>query len=393
MPPIDLAVRSMTSSSIALPRLVVLDSAHLAGLVSDLSSASRERRHAANRFIPELIAHSWLPLLCWHHVEELLQHGDEQVVDARLRYLWSWPLLAWVRSADPAAGPGSIVDILGHEAAAALAAPEADVVRVRDLARSALIQVGTGLQAIPEAFSDWRMLRTALMEQQENARRITAISRWRASNIDDTRIGEWIGQPTREHSEAARTLHHLRGSLEDEISKRGDRRIVNAAGMADAFMADVVHDGLAVTAGKQPSPAIQLLINAGLAPEDIDPNATFRETMNLLTFHKRLHTVAEACGLPWPELKSKVKPNQLPVTVIEEGMRIYTHDQPERKGSELNDTHLLCLAPYADVTYVDRRTLESVRRVRSKVPVFEVLVGRVAKASNYGAIAKELAGL
>jgi hypothetical protein len=34
----------------------------------------------------------WLPLLCWHHIEELLQHRDEHVVAARLSYLWS-PLL------------------------------------------------------------------------------------------------------------------------------------------------------------------------------------------------------------------------------------------------------------------------------------------------------------
>ena len=45
--------------------------------------------------------------------------------------------------------------------------------------------------------------------------------------------------------------------------------------------------------------------------------------------------------------------------MIEECMRAHAQDQPERKGSDLNDTHLLCLAPYADVTYVDKRTLET----------------------------------
>ena len=383
----------MTPPPIALPRLVVLDSAHLAGLVSDLCSVSRGRRRSADRFIPELIANGWLPLLCWHHVEELLQHGDDHLVDARLRYLWSWPLLAWIRPADPAAGPGSIVDILGHEAAAALANPGAPAAHVRDIACTALVQVGTGSQAIPEAFADWRVLRTALMERQENARRIAAISRWRASNIDDTRIGEWIGQPARGLSEAVLILQRLRGSLEYEITKRGDGRIADAASMADAFMAGVAHDGLAVTYGEHPSPAIQLLVNAGLDPEDIDPGATFRETMDLLAFRKRLHIAADAFGLPWPELKRKVNPHQLPVTVIEEGMRVHAHDQPERKGSELNDTHLLCLAPYADITYVDRRTLESVRRARSKLKSFDQLVGRIARASGYAEIATELAAL
>lgn len=63
-------------------------------------------------------------------------------------------------------------------------------------------------------------------------------------------------------------------------------------------------------------------------------------------------------------------------------MRAYAHDQPERKGSELNDGDLLCLAPYADVTYVDKRTLESVRRAKGKNNLFAELVGQVNKAKR-----------
>jgi hypothetical protein len=74
-------------------------------------------------------------------------------------------------------------------------------------------------------------------------------------------------------------------------------------------------------------------------------------------------------------------------------MRAHAHDQPERKGSEVNDTHLLCLAPYADITYVDKRTLENVRRARRKVGAFSQLVGRVEKAGGYAEIAARLDGL
>lgn len=383
----------MTTPSLASPRLIVLDSAHMAGLVLDLSGTSRERRRAAHRFMPELIESGWLPILCWHHLEELLQHGDDQLVDARLRYLWNWPLLAWVRPAEPAAGPGSIVDILGHEAAAALANPGSGAERVRDFARSALIQVGSGREAIPEAFKDWRVLRAALAAHRENARRVAAISRWRASSIDHTRISDWIGRPARNHAEAARTLQTLRDNLEGEIATRGDKRIADPSAMASGFMAEVVRDGLSVVGTSHPSPAIQLLVNAGLDPEDIDPSATFAETMDMLTFQKRLRTAADAHRLPWPALKRTVSAQQLPVSVIEAGMRSYAHDQPERKGSELNDTHLLCLAPYADITFVDKRTLESARRARSKLPIFDQLVGRIAKARGYAEIATELAAL
>jgi hypothetical protein len=48
------------------------------------------------------------------------------------------------------------------------------------------------------------------------------------------------------------------------------------------------------------------------------------------------------------------------------------------------------LAPYADVTYVDKRTLESVRRARSKVAAFEQLVGEVRRAGGHAEISAAL---
>ena len=47
-------------------------------------------------------------------------------------------------------------------------------------------------------------------------------------------------------------------------------------------------------------------MNAGLDLDEIDPSATFAETMDLLIFHKRLQIVAEANGLPLQELKRTV---------------------------------------------------------------------------------------
>lgn len=371
-------------------RLFVPDTAHLAGLVADIMADSRERRRSAQRFFPDLVENGWLPLLCWHHIEELLQHRDDHVVDARLRFLWSQPLVAWIRSAEPDAGPGSTVEVLRAEAAAAFRSPGSDAVQVRDLARDQLLAVGAGTDAIPEGFPDWRLLREALSEQQQNARRIAAIARWRATQIDETPISAWINQPARDLDAAARVLGQLHKSLAHEIATRGDRRIADATSMATEFIQRVARDGRAVVGDRKSGHAIQLLISAGLDPEDIDPSATFGETMDLLTFQKRLRVAAEGLSLPWDELKRRVTRWQLPVMVIEESMRRHAQDQPERKGSELNDTHLLCLAACADRTFVDKRTLENVRRARIKSPMFDRLTVGVARAMDYAELAAVL---
>jgi len=381
------------STLIARLRLVILDTSHFVGLVNDWISPSYDRRHAARMFIPGLVERGWLPLLCWHQLEELLQHENDELVDARLRFLWSLPLIAWIRPSDPSAGPGSVMDVLKAEVMAAHAHSEADVLQVRALVRERLFSVGKATEAIPDSFREWRMLRPALADQQQNARRITAISRWRSVDIDGTRIVDWMDKPLREVGDTDRLLQHHRSNLSNEIAVRGDKRIADPVMMAATFFSQIASDFPAMSAGGELPPAVQCLVNAGLSLNDINPLATFAETMDLLAFHNRLRVVSEASGLSFQELKRTVTRNRLPVNVIGECMRAYAHDQPERKGSELNDGNLLCLAPYADVTYVDKRTLESVRRAKRKNNLFAELVGQVNKAGSYHKISAELTAL
>jgi hypothetical protein len=378
------------SALISQPRFVVLDTSHLAGLASDWASADRSQRRLAQAFVPNLVERGWLLLLCWHQVEELLQHKDDELVDQRLRYLRSWPLAAWVRPSDPDSGPGSVLEVLKAEVQAAYAHPGADLLQVRDLAREGLFFVGPGSEAIPDGFQDWRILRAPLIERQEGSRRVAAIARWRATDIDNVRISDLLAKPFRKAEDANRALQHLRNQLAGEIAARGDKRIADPGAMADHFFAEIAREGQAIPTGGDLPPVIQLLLMAGLELEDIDLSTTFGQTTNLLIFRERLRMVADASELPWQTLKQVATQDRLPVTVIEECMRAHAQDQPERKGSDLNDTHILCVAPYADVTYVDKRTLENVRRARGKVAALDLLIGEVRKAGGHAEISTVL---
>jgi len=382
-----------TATPIGRPRLAIFDTSHLAGLAADWASAISDRRRTAQMFVPRLAEHGWLPLLCWHQVEELLQHQNDELVDTRLRYLRSWPLTAWIRSSDPNAGPGSILDVLKAEVAAANDHPEATAFQVRDLARNDLLSFGPATEALPNLLWNWRPLRAALTARQEKTRKVAAISRWRSTNIDNTRISDWIDKPVRESGDVTRALQTLRSNLVNEIATRGDKRIADPIRVADEFISEVARDGQAITGRTDLPPAIQILVNAGLQPGEIDPSSTLAEAMELLAFHKRLDIVAKTGGPPLRELKRTVARRHIPVVIIEEGMRKHAHDQPERKGSDLNDVHLLCIAPYADITFVDKRTLEGVRRAKARDAIFSDLVGQVSKASRYSDIFGKLTEL
>jgi hypothetical protein len=366
-------------------RLIALDTAHWAALVTDKVHGTDDRRRTSIGFIPALLEQGWVPLLCWHHLEELIQHGDADLVDARLRYLRGIPHLAYIRPFLPGGGPGSVVDLLRAEVAVALSG-EAELLRVRDGARQRAITFGDGQSVVPEELDGWRALRGVLEARQHGARRVAAIGRWRAADIDHLPLSTWLDQPLRNVEEVMPTLEHQRRALEREISTRGDKRIQDPAHMAAEFMSEVLHDGLAARRASGVNAVVQMLVDAGLDADDIDPAATFGATMDLLIFRNRLRVVADGLPLPWSELKRRVKPSQIPTTVLEDAMRRHAQDQPERKGSDLGDTHLLCLSAYADMTLVDKRTLENVRRLRSKNTPTQTLLGPVARASDYADI-------
>ncbi len=370
-------------------KLLLLDTSHLSGLCADASSREPRRRGKAAEFLDAMFRSGRVPVFCWHHLEELIQHENKDLVDSRLAYLRTVPHVAYVRPSDGHESPGTVVDVFAAEAEVALEHPEADVFEVRELARNRMFRFGNGRELIPDAFRDWRALKPVLYEHQEHARKVAAISRWRATPIDHKRIGTLLEYRPRSRADTNRTLGVLRDQLAAEIAGRGDDRIEDPDRMATEFFFEIARDGSVLSGGDCLPAIIQVLQKAGLEADEIDLSSTFGETMERLTFKKRLQLAAEARGLPWEDLKKSVPPHRLPSNVIAEAMRTHSQDLPRREGGELNDRHFLGLAPYCDATYVDKRTLENVGRASRKVKSFAKLIGSVRRASDYTGVACE----
>ncbi|MFM0630854.1 hypothetical protein [Paraburkholderia xenovorans] len=313
-----------------------------------------------------------------------MQYENDSLVDSRLRYLQGWPMAAWVTGDVPNVIPGSEWDVFRAEVRAAYAHPRHDVLGVRNVARDELLSFGTGFEAVPESLSHWRILRPFLAEQQVHSQKVAAISPWRVIEFDNMRLADLLNMPLRVPESVETTLAEVGARLEKEITERGDKRIVSPGDVAANFMSDVVAGVQLATSEDSSVPLpIRMLLHAGLELDEINLDATFRETMNLAVFRRRLKMASDAEDLPWKEVKEIVTLPRVPSAFIRECIRTFGQDQPERKGSEVNDLSLLCLSPYANVTFVDKRTLESVRRAKQKVSCLAELLGNVRKVASY----------
>ena len=375
------------------PRTVALDTSQWNGITQDMLSSDREKRRRAGRFIDGLIAGGWIPVFAFHHLAELMQHADDDLVDKRLMLLRELPHAAWIRNSSGTDIPGDIRTIQGVEVEQAYLHPNAGCLEVRDFARTALVRFGSGQEAIPQSLTDWRVLREALNDMQEHARKVTAISRWRATPDENTHLRDLVKFNWRQPAEVATVLARQQELLAQEITERGDERIPDPQALATEFMREVLSSAAAVQPNSGEPPVVRLLLMSGLERSDIDLDETLGAHTRKIVYLKQLQMLSEEFGLPWRTVKSTVTSDRVPSAIIQDAIRQHSQEPSRRKGSDLNDMHLLCLASYADVTYVDKRTMENVKRARGKVPALIKQIGAVLKARHYTEILDDIARL
>jgi hypothetical protein len=371
------------------PRFIALDSSQLGGLAADMRSRDERRREAAMAFMNLFSASGGVILLCWHHFEELLRYRDEAAVAERVAFFRSLPVVAWIASAVADNTPGAITDILTFEAAEAFKAPDMDAAAIRDRVAPGLFRCGTGHEAIQPFMDHFGKLQIAFWQSEERSRAIVSIAGSNYIDVGKTRVIDWRNGRWRSKEDAERRLASMGAILTEDIQKHGDKRIDDPAYVVAQFL-----DGVRLQAEAAQARDIQacdaVMLAEGVDWSDIEPETTIDEMTNLASFRRRLRLVNDKLGFPWAEFKRRVGERRVPSGLVQWALRRYAQDLPERKGSELIDRYLACLAPYADITYVDKRTHENIKRARQSSPEFAAVIRRIEKARGYEAIEREL---
>ncbi len=370
-------------------RFLAMDSSQLGDWSRDHTSADPTRRQAAFLFQQELFENGGVVLLSWHHFQELLSTRNLATAGTRVRFLQSLPVVGWIAQADGKEGLGTIVDILAAEAKAAFELRDADAIEVRDRVSKTLVKVGTGEQAIAPYASIWREAQSEFWAREQQDKQVVAIARSKAFDISALKVADLLEGRIRAPENIARALGVMHATLTHEIATRGDKRIARPEIVAEQFFGQVV-----AIATPLPNTARDLVLRGlslmSIDLTDIGPETTMAEINDLSLFRKRLEVAAEASGLR-PEQLRRLRMDQIPSWIVDSALRAHGQDLPERKGSELTDRYLACLAPYADITYVDKRTKENFRRATRRSPETRALVRRVEKTSTYTEIVRHLA--
>ena len=361
------------------PCIIAPDSSHWAGWADAVLSREPARRAAGHAFEQRLISAGRVPVLSFHHLEELLAIDDAAHARDRLSFLSELTLVAWLRVDATTFGPGGIVDIVAAEAIAALSGA-GKVDEVRDGARSILLQTGSARAVLGDELWVWEAVREEFRRRNVEARDITAVTP--VHYFDDQRtIREIVQGRIRSSAEQVARVHEIRASLITEITNHGDKRISDPSVVADSFLHRVnqlsVPDGVSVR-----DLIVASLTAQGLDRHEVRDDALLADLNVLALLRNRLKTVAPLTGRSFEDLKP-IPEVAFPHHLIYRSLKLYGQRRKRRPGGDLNDGHLAALAPFVDELYVDRRTAEDFRRASRRDPDLRRLIGRVGKASTF----------
>jgi hypothetical protein len=358
-------------------KFIALDSSILGYLAKDHFSSDAEKRKDSTNFLKCLADNDFIPFLCAHHFHELIKIRDDKVAKDRFNFLRLLPQVAWVSGINDN-DLGSIVDVLVAECQTVLQGNKLSLLEVRDKTRNSLIRFGTGIEAMSsyeEIWENGHPYRPYLWLQEERTRETVVIRRSKVNDISKKPISSFINGTIREQNEAITFLKQLKAQMTEEIQHHGDKRISKPNEVAERFY-DEIADSEEVFHLK--NGGLQQFLNyLEIDIEDLGKNAVMEDLLKLIDFRAKLKVAHKRFNMPWESFKKSIQPEQIPSWFIESSLFLHSQEQPEYKGSELNDYWLACLSPYVDLIYVDKRVKNDFERTFKKDSVFREFLNKV----------------
>jgi hypothetical protein len=279
-------------------------------------------------------------------------------------------------------GLGSIVQVLAAEAIAA-SEGHADLVSIRDRARTLLLKTGPGAAAIGVDGWVWEAIRPVLRSRRPGNDMVAALGPLRTFDEKRT-IGELCKGEINAPHEMRAQLNRIHAKALQEAVQSNGGDMASAKAMAGDFMAMVV--------ARMPPPGttkrdliVSALVEQGIDEHEIRDDCVLADLSRLGVFRSQLRVAASETGRSFDALK-RIPMEILPSWVIREALRLHGQARASRPGSDVHDGHLAVLAAYCAVLYVDKRTAEDFLRAQRKEPRLSGLIGEVAKAADFDAL-------
>ncbi|MDO8446678.1 MAG: hypothetical protein Q7T53_11355 [Deltaproteobacteria bacterium] len=377
-------------SKLIIPHLIALDSSTIGNVARDLYGSNQHNQGKARHLLDCISLKNLIPLVTWHHIEELLQHEDDAVIDNRICFIKNLPMVAWFDTVKPSGIIGTIMDIQAIELSWLISNPSTSFEEIIQKTKDKLLKFGTGRDLISiYDMTIWKqiMKRTAPIRQNRR-REIASISHAKIGGSETKKPINFSNWQLRNHEEAEKVVETLKTNLEKDLVNRGDKKLSDHKTVAQEFIKDVYKDGLHLYHNRG-DVRENFLKSFGLSPEEIPDKASIEDIGYAAIFRKKLKILAEILDINEDSFKT-IKEDHCPSWLIWKELDKVLKSDDRTYGSNITDKYLAVLALYADFLIVDKRIHEKFNQVVRRNAVIKKVITNVVKLSDYGNISEAL---
>lgn len=368
---------------ITKPKLIAIDNSILGKISKDYYSGDLVKQKKAIEFIKNCKTQGYLPVFCFHHIEEILQHENEHVVSKKLSLIKKFPCVAWIKSVSQNFSVGSITDILGIEIQKISQSPDITLPELVEYVRNELVSYSTGSEFIEMIEPECHAIHKFSLLDIEKGKAVASISHVRNPEaIEKMKLSDLKTSQLKNKNEMSGSLNQLGNHYLSELEKRGDKKLRDREGAVSNFLQKVRESVEEVY--KQPSGSdYKNFLNAiGVDEKYVDDNWTIGELGYFATFTKKLLVISRTFYLK-EDIVLKLPLSKYPSWHIEVELDKCIKKEKNAHGSNIIDKYLASFSLYADILVADKRVKEYFEQIIRREDKLSILKGKIVKLSDY----------
>jgi len=362
-------------------KLISIDTSIFGKLAKDFYSRSKSHHGNAARFIRFVTNNGLIPYFSHHHIQELLQHNNDNIIYDRWSFIRKFPIIAWLQGPGESSLLGSIMEVHAAELSYILQDTSLNFVDLISKVKKDIVTYSSGAEFVDRFEFVYCELRRMGKFDIQKGKSIESLSHIRDPEIDNTKLTVLNVSKLKPFDDAVKWSKDYAKDLETSLRERGDPKLNNHLHISNKFVSQVLDDSKSLYKDNDLSLFEKFIVRKGVDLSQIDSKTTVGDLGYLAMYNTKMKIVADSFRLDFNEVK-KIS-EKIPSWILWRELDEIIRKEKKAHGSNMLDKHMAILALYVDVFIVDKRVSECFRQLQNKMPILSKCFNRILKLSCY----------